>query len=117
VAARLQVPSPFDADEYVALLSRKRGRPIRLVAMELPVGGSSGFLVSTPAADLVIYERRTSRDHQNHIIVHELIHLVEGDSATPGDEPGEMTVQESQNLFPDLDPRIVREMLRRPPAA
>jgi hypothetical protein len=115
-AARLSVPDPFDADEYIALLSRERGRPIRLIAMEMPPEGPWGALVSTPGADLVIYERRTSRPHRDHIIVHETMHLLMDDRTAPADQPGVMTPQESQRLFPDLDPRIVHQMLTPPPA-
>jgi hypothetical protein len=64
--------------------------------------------VATPDEDLIVYESRTSRPHQDHIILHELGHMLCGHHATP------VTGQEATLLLlPDLDPSMIERVLGR----
>ena len=103
----LDLPIPFDVHAFGEALARQRGRPIRLQ----PVAGGTrfyGLWVATPAADVVLYECRTSRLHQDHIILHELCHVA------CGHEPAPVAAEEAtQLLFPDVRPEPVQRLLRR----
>jgi len=89
---------------------RERGRPIRLSPM--PDGGDSpcGVWLSTTDADWVFHQVTTSRLHQEHIILHELAHMI-FDHKTVRDRAEEPQAQ----LLPDLDPRVIATVLGRMP--
>jgi hypothetical protein len=97
--------SAFELGEY---LSRSRGRPIQLVAMNLEASHPCGLWVATRTNDFVIYEARTSRPHQEHIIAHELAHMICCHRGV-----GELDDAGARLLFPDVDPQLVRDMLHR----
>jgi hypothetical protein len=59
--------------------------------------------LATKGADYVVYERNTSAPHRDHVILHELGHIL--CEHTGGDSAGV--------LFPQLDPAVVRTMLAR----
>jgi hypothetical protein len=104
----LDIPVPFDAAELCRRLACGSGRAIRLVPLDLPPDGPCGVWVSTAATEYIVYERRTSPLHQEHIILHEVGHLLCRHEATPlvGDSAARL-------LFPHLDPGIVRRVLGR----
>ena len=104
----LPLPVPFDVHELCARVAARRGRPIRL----LPVAGLTGVCglwIATDTTDLICYERDTTRPHQDHIILHELSHVLcdHHPLSVPGGG-GHATA-----LFPDLDPAMVRAVLGR----
>ena len=103
----LPLPAPFDVHELCARVAARRGRPIRL----LPVAGLTGVCglwIATDTTDLICYERDTTRPHQDHIILHELSHVL--CDHYPVTLPGE---DRTSALFPDLDPAMVRAVLGR----
>ncbi|MFD0415283.1 hypothetical protein [Streptomyces sp. NPDC127108] len=60
------------------------------------------------SADFIIFEAKTTRPHQEHIIAHELAHIICGHrSSSPLDEAT------ARLMFPDLNPALVRDMLAR----
>lgn len=103
----LAIESPFDLDAFCRSLEGRRGRPICLVPIP-SLGGPYGLWVASPSADYIFYERDTGASHQQHIILHELSHLlcdhrlVQGAAAAP-----------LHSLFPDLQPEMVRRALAR----
>lgn len=102
----LPLPAPFDVHELCQRVAARRGRPIRL----LPVAGLTGVCglwIATGTTDLICYERDTTRPHQDHIILHELSHVLchHYPVTTPG--------HDTSALFPDLDPAMVRAVLGR----
>ncbi|WP_308129697.1 hypothetical protein [Kitasatospora aureofaciens] len=57
-------------------LGDQRGRPIRLVPYPLPTPGPFGVWIATESADYILYQQETSKAHQNHIILHEVGHIM-----------------------------------------
>ena len=81
---------------------------IHLIPRALPTGSPSGLCVSTNAADYIFYESQTSALHQEHIILHEVGHLLcEHRAATVSRE------EISELLLPDLDPSMIQRVLGR----
>ncbi len=106
VAAELPLPRPFDVKGLCALLAAERGRPIRL--LELPGEDETlGAWLATERADLIFYKSDTTPPHQEHIILHELSHVICGHYAA------EDADDVRDQLFPDLSPAVVRSVLRR----
>lgn len=104
----LDLPEPFDIGGFCRRLAETRGRPLRLIALDLPHGFPCGMWLNTAHADYVFHERNTSPAHRAHIVVHELGHMVfghQGRSAL-GDTFSEL-------LLPDLAPDMIRRMLGR----
>ncbi|MEV1144176.1 hypothetical protein [Micromonospora sp. NPDC049799] len=106
--AKLGVPEPFDIHELCRVLGERRGRPIHLVPISLPVHTVCGMCVPTGAFDAIFYEQDTSPLHQMLIIGHEVGHLLAGHRPAAVLDP-----DASRLLLPDLDPRLVRRFLGR----
>lgn len=103
-----ELDRPFDLTGLVEHLSRRRNRLIHLVPAPMGAARPSGIWLRLPAMDVVVYEADTSRTHQEHIIAHELAHILCGHSTTTP-----VADEDSRLLFPDLDPQLVRDMLLR----
>ncbi len=93
----LSLPVPFDLDAFIADIAAFRGRPIERHALPLG-GGLPGMWVEMPAHDLVYYEERTSPFHQEHIILHELSHILWGHRGVRPAEIGDLTLTELRAL-------------------
>ncbi len=108
VVAGLPLPAPFSVDALCERIGAERDRPIRRLPMDLPDAAPFGLLVSVDDADYVIYEQRTTRLHRDHILLHELAHVLLRHEATPV-----LADEAAQLLLPHLDPALVRRMLAR----
>ncbi|MCD9196421.1 hypothetical protein [Streptomyces albireticuli] len=108
IIGSIPVPDPFSATALCARLAERRDRPLRLLALPTPTvpGTPSGLLLSVEREDFILYDARTSPLHQEHIIVHEIGHLVCGHRSVAED------VQLERHLDLD-DPRSVRTVLPR----
>lgn len=74
---RLGIPVPFDLDVFLDRLEADRGRPIRLVPFTRRSNASTcGLWVARTEDDLIYHEESTSPLHQDHIILHEVGHMV-----------------------------------------
>ena len=62
--------------EVCRRLGERRGKAIRLVAYPLEAPGPFGLWLNTPSADYILYQAETTPAHQQHIIAHELGHLL-----------------------------------------
>jgi len=101
----LRVPSPFDLDVFCDEVAARRGRPLlRQAVPGLSADAPCGLWVSTDRADHVFYDPGTSPLHAEHIVLHELAHILSGHSSDDGT---------LARLFPDLDPAVVRRALGR----
>ncbi|MDH6135492.1 hypothetical protein P3T37_004908 [Kitasatospora sp. MAA4] len=104
----LAIPDPFDMRELCDRIAERSGRPIRLQPMALGAHSPCGLWVGTPEVDYIFFERRTSRLHQDHIIAHELGHLL------CEHEAEEIVGAETSRLImPNLDPAMVERVLQR----
>ncbi|GLY39822.1 hypothetical protein Amsp01_058450 [Amycolatopsis sp. NBRC 101858] len=103
----LELPASFDVPALCAALGKRRGRPIRL----LPLPGLSevcGLWIATDTTDLIAYESNTSAPHQDHIVLHEIGHML------CDHYPATLTPAEQMRLLlPSLDPAMVRRVLGR----
>lgn len=105
--ADLEIDAPTGMAEVCLRLGARRGKPIRLVPYPLEVPGPFGLWLETPSADYILYQAETTALHQEHIIAHELGHVL---ARHRRDEPGEEVWHE---LMPDVPPEVVRRALRR----
>lgn len=103
----LQITPPLDVRVLCDRLARRRERPIRLVPYPLPVPGAFGLWVGTTDADYVLYQKDTTTAHQEHIILHEVGHIISGHNSDETDD--DIWGQ----IFPDIPPEIVHRALRR----
>ncbi|MFE2284390.1 hypothetical protein ACFXDJ_09470 [Streptomyces sp. NPDC059443] len=76
--------------------------------MAIPQHSLNGMWVSTPMADFVIYAACATRAHQEHIIAHELGHIMCDHQSVSDMDDGILG-----QLFPDISPVIVRRVLQR----
>ncbi|MBL7259142.1 hypothetical protein JKJ07_32985 [Actinoplanes sp. LDG1-01] len=99
----IRVPDPFDLDEFCAQVSARRGRPlIRQAVPGLSDEAPCGLWIGTERADHVFFDPGTSPLHAEHIVLHELSHILCGHSGSDA---------ALGTLFPDLEPAAVRQML------
>jgi hypothetical protein len=74
-------------------------------------GGDSGVLglwVAAESADMIFYEEHTTPPHQEHIVLHELSHVL------CNHYPAQLSAGEHMRmLMPDLDPQMVQRILGR----
>ncbi|MGW6457693.1 hypothetical protein ACWF94_17565 [Streptomyces sp. NPDC055078] len=112
----LGIQPPLSVEALSAALGDQRGRPIELQARALPVPGPSGLWVETGQVDVILYQEQTTRFHQDHIILHELGHIVLSDrSRRQGkarDRQDPASISQCAAML-GLAPEAVRRVLRR----
>lgn len=97
ILGRLELTHPFSLDALCDRIAEQRGRPIRLhpLPREAAESGVCGLWVGTASVDYVFYEAQTTPLHQEHIVLHEIGHILfghnsldagEGDGTTGADE-------------------------------
>jgi hypothetical protein len=104
----LQLPEPFTIAAFCDTLANQRSRPIRLVSLPTAAGAPCGLWLSTPEAEYVMHQTTTSRLHQEHIVLHELAHII-------FDHKALRSAADVHALLPDLDPQMVTTVLARSP--
>lgn len=109
-AARLReidIPVPFDIGVFCERIAANRGRPIKLLPMA-GLTGVCGLWVATDTADLIFYEQDTTPPHREHIVLHELSHVL------CDHYPASLSLAEQAKLLlPNLDPALVQRVLGR----
>ncbi|MFA7765874.1 hypothetical protein ACGFNX_23825 [Streptomyces sp. NPDC048723] len=73
----------------------------------LPVPGPFGVWIATGTSDYIVYQRETTKPHQDHIILHEVGHIMAGHESDEGDE------DLLGLMMPDIAPQAIRRALRR----
>ncbi|OZM73071.1 hypothetical protein CFN78_12705 [Amycolatopsis antarctica] len=99
----LDIEPPLRVDVLCGRLGERRGRPIRLVPYPLPVPGPFGLWIATDTTDYVLYQQETSKTHQDHIILHEVGHILADHQSDGADD----------DIAPLLTPDIMRNAVRR----
>ena len=86
----VRLPERFTAQSLCEVVAERRGRRLHLHPMapfaadeQLP----SGMWVATDVADHIFYEQQTSQFHQDHIIFHEIGHILCGHTSPLIAEP------------------------------
>lgn len=102
----LDVRPPLRVEELCQSLGEYRGRHIELRPYPLSVSHPYGVWVETSVADVILYQRETTALHQDHIIVHELGHILADHPSTAGPVEWAATVT-------GLKPSAVRRVLYR----
>ena len=103
----VSVPSPFDVRAFTATVSSRRGRPIHLLPKSARLG-PCGVWLAMPSADYVFFENATSPLHREHIILHELGHLLRNHAPTEVIDDRALRL-----LLPTLDVDVVRRVMGR----
>jgi Zn-dependent peptidase ImmA (M78 family) len=80
----LGLPRRFALEELIAALEGARGRPLRLMARDLPSLGPHGLWVAAETTDYIVYDTHAGRVRRHQIIGHELGHLFFDDEAEDG---------------------------------
>jgi hypothetical protein len=117
MARALPIPAPWDRETFIANMAQKRGRPIRLIphSTAVPYGSLCGLWLTRADDDLILYHSATSDYHIDHIVRHEIGHMVLGhcrstDAPSADENKAHRLCHE---LLPDLDPASVLGVLGR----
>ncbi|MFE4632504.1 hypothetical protein ACFRJ1_03870 [Streptomyces sp. NPDC056773] len=80
ILGRLELTHPFSLDGLCERIAEQRGRPIRLhpLPKEAAESGVCGLWVGTADVDYVFYEAQTTLLHREHIVLHEIGHILFG---------------------------------------
>jgi len=123
------VPDPFDLELFCRGLAEQRGRPLQIMPLPQAVagGGPCGAWVATTCTDYLFYDPVTSPLHGDHIVLHEVGHLLAEHTAEhgagpqpgePNSQPGvvprpELLLREPPSWLPDLSGEAVRHVFGR----
>lgn len=103
----LDIPDPWDLEEFLGGLQRRRGRTILLMPpMASSPGAPCGMCVVAGDTDYIFTVESTTRLHRDHIALHEIGHLLLEHHGSLG---GDLT----RLLLPDLSPELIRDVLGR----
>ena len=102
--AGLRLPGRADLAGLCEHLSQVRARPLHVVPVAMMAEQPCGMWVATQDSDWIFVDADTTPAHQEHIVLHEIGHMVCGHSG--GDH-------DAASFFPDIDPELVRAMLAR----
>jgi Zn-dependent peptidase ImmA (M78 family) len=106
-ALGITIPSPFDIDEFCGRVAQARGRPIKVVAVDLPPRAAScGAWIASPDIDYIVYDQAAPAPLREHTILHELGHMLCDHSGTP-------VAEHLDQYGLHLDPALVKRMLQR----
>ncbi|GLZ36979.1 hypothetical protein Acsp05_06040 [Actinokineospora sp. NBRC 105648] len=82
VLAEVGVPRPWDLAEFCDRVAAHRGRPIHLVPTRLPAGAPDGAWLAGPTVDVIVYDADSPALRAEHIVCHELGHMLLGHTGT-----------------------------------
>ncbi|MCX4750490.1 hypothetical protein OG455_34120 [Kitasatospora sp. NBC_01287] len=107
----LDLPRVAGVRELFPVVEARSGYPIRILPISEDIAqGVCGLWIRSTSTDYVFVHPDTSRAHQDHIIAHELGHILREHQGLPI-LPAAPPV--ADRLVPDLDPRVVKMMLGR----
>lgn len=72
----LDVPAPLNVHDLCRRLGESRGRPIELYEYPIEVPGPFGLWFNLRDRDAIFYQQESVPWHQDHIVLHELGHLL-----------------------------------------
>jgi hypothetical protein len=83
---RLNLSLPFELPDLLAAVARERQRTLEVKPSVIAGSSPCGALITTEDRDIIRYPRDTTALHRNHIIVHEVVHLLRHDLDEAGDD-------------------------------
>ncbi|MGP3973960.1 hypothetical protein ACTWQF_07890 [Streptomyces sp. 8N114] len=97
-------------DELCRNVAEQRGKRLHLHSLprEAAASGICGLWIATPSDDHIFYAEQTSRVHQEHIVLHELGHLLFEHNMLGQDFNDGIDA-----LLPDLDVGRVQQLMGR----
>lgn len=105
------IPDPWDIDEFLRRLGEARGRPIVLRPFQAE-GGSApcGVYLGTDTEDHVLYPAQANALQREHIILHEISHMLYDSAPGPDGQPAKLAIdpEYARLLFPDIPLELVR---------
>ncbi|MFG3289785.1 hypothetical protein ACGF3G_13410 [Streptomyces sp. NPDC048179] len=110
VLASIDIPDPFDAQVFCDRIATQRRRALHLHSVPGISGTDApcGVWIATERADHIFHEAATSPLHQNHIILHEIGHMLLGHTSIL-----DGVQSAGGGLFADIDPATVVSLLTR----
>ncbi len=108
ILAQLKLPQVASIRDLRHEETRRTGRAVHIEAAETVLGRRCGVCYVTENAFYIFYDPRTSRAHQDHVIGHEIAHVLLGHHEAR--RPSEAV---PQGFAPLLDPALVEMMLAR----
>lgn len=105
----VQIPDPFDLETFCNHIATQRGRRLRLEPVPgLSSGAPCGMWIALGETDVILYDPNTSKLHAEHIVLHELGHMLSDHSVGRGFDGAVLT-----RLMPDIDPSTIARVLGR----
>ncbi|WP_245746153.1 CUE domain-containing protein [Nocardia altamirensis] len=106
----LVVPEPWDLTVFLEQIPGMVGKRIRLVTLPDRSGLPCGLVVEQIEDIVIAYDAESSGYHADHIVLHEIGHLL----LDHGPDAGARTQRGTlELLFPDIDPDTVLRVLQR----
>ena len=107
--SQLPLPEPFTVERFRQALQARRGRPLTIGAMPaLEPGEPSGVWIGTETGDYVFVDERARPLHREHIVLHELAHIICDHKGAPAMSDGD-----AAELLPSLSREMVARVLGR----
>jgi hypothetical protein len=100
-------PEATSVRDLVPVIERMYGRTIMLVPADTGPDAPCGIWLKTAAEDYIFYDPTTVPRHQDHIIGHELGHILRGH------HKADTSVPVPPRLLKSVDPAMVRMVLGR----
>lgn len=117
------VPDPFDLEAFCQRLAQTRGRPLRIIPLPAAASaGACGAWAATATTDYLFFDPATAPLHREHILLHEVGHLLAGHGSVPVATPTPLAAQVCPpavasllegGWLPDLSPETVQHVLAR----
>lgn len=108
----LSLPQPFSVPALVESMAARRGRPIQVLALPSRLTiNACGVWVSTASSDVIFVEDKTTPLHHDHIVLHEIGHMLCDHRGTGGTADGRAAGL--ARFLPDLAPELVERLLMR----
>lgn len=113
----LDLPTPLSLEVLCERLGERRGRPLSMRFVGLPVPGPFGYWMATEESDTILVQSATTASHQFLIALHELGHVMAGHSSRRTDSgeppPGSPSDETLQELLPDVPSWMIQGALHR----
>ncbi|GAA4964455.1 hypothetical protein [Kineococcus glutinatus] len=103
----MDLPDTFSTSAFATAVASLRGRAVHVLP-QYASDGPCGVWISTTTADYVFVDESTAGVHRQHILAHELAHVV-FDHGGPGVLADDLITR----LLPDLDRSTVDRVLQR----